>query len=443
MAVVAVVGGQWGDEGKGKIVDFLASDADVVVRCQGGSNAGHTVVNSLGTFRMHLIPSGIFSPTTTCVIGNGVVIDPPGVLDELEVLRQARIDTGRLFISDRAHVIMPYHVLLDRLEEEAKGKDSIGTTGRGIGPAYVDKVARLGIRMGDLLDEKTFHQKLSLVLPIKNKILTKLYEVKALSFDEIFGAYLEHGRWLAPHVKDTQTLLASAVEAGKTILLEGAQGAMLDVDFGTYPFVTSSSASIGGTCLGSGVPPTKLDYVLGVFKVYSTRVGKGPIPTELFDATGDYIREQGGEGHQEYGTTTGRPRRCGWFDSVAARFVARLNGLSGAAITRLDVFDGLPTIKVCVAYRLRGEVTRDFPADLSALAEVEPVYEEYPGWLSPTSGVRSYEDLPVNARGYLSRLAELIGVNLDLVSVAPSRDATISLRSILSTDRRSTLDFTR
>ncbi|MCL5960705.1 MAG: adenylosuccinate synthase [Chloroflexi bacterium] len=443
MAVLAVVGGQWGDEGKGKIVDFLANDADIVVRCQGGSNAGHTVVNSLGTFRMHLIPSGIFSPATTCVIGNGVVIDPAGVLEELEVLRRGRIDASRLRISERAHVIMPYHVLLDRLEEEAKGKDSIGTTGRGIGPAYVDKVARLGIRMGDLLSEKSLHQKLNLVLPIKNRILTQLYDAEALTFDEVFSAYLEYGRRLAPHITDTQALLDSAVEEGQTIILEGAQGAMLDVDFGTYPFVTSSSASVGGTCLGSGIPPTKLDYVLGVFKVYSTRVGKGPIPTELTDATGEYIREQGGEGHQEYGTTTGRPRRCGWFDAVAARFVARLNGLSGAAITRLDVFDGLPTIKVCAAYRLRGDLIRDFPSDLSALAEVEPVYEEYPGWLSPTAGVRSYEDLPANARAYLSRLEELIGVNLDLISVAPSREATIALRAIVPSGRRGTLDLSR
>jgi adenylosuccinate synthase len=421
MPVIAVIGAQWGDEGKGKVVDMLAEKVNYVVRFSGGDNAGHTVVNRFGEFGLHLVPSGIFSPRATSVIGNGVVINPGVLLEELEQLNKRGVDTSRFHISDRAHLIMPYHVLLDGLEEEARGGKAIGTTRKGIGPAFADKVARLGIRAGDLLDKEAFRERLQQILGHKNAILTKIYNVSPLSLDEIYDQYCKYGERLKPHVCETTSILAEALKRGDRILLEGAQGALLDPDFGTYPYTTSSSPLSGGGCQGTGLSPTMLTQVLGVFKAYCTRVGSGPIPTELKDATGDAIREQA----HEYGTTTGRPRRCGWFDAIAGRFSTRINGFTQAAITRLDVLDILPSLKICVGYKLDSETIDYFPASTAALERCQPVYEELPGWQTPTSSIRKFEDLPSEARQYLDRLEELIDCPISLISVGQEREQTI------------------
>ena len=425
MTVVAVVGGQWGDEGKGKIVDLLAERADVVARCQGGNNAGHTVVNPLGEFKLNLIPSGVFDPRRISIMGNGMVINPQVLLAEIDNLTSHGVDVNGLRISDRAHVVMPYHVLLDQLEEEARGARSIGTTRRGIGPAYADKVARIGIRMGDLLDEETFSEKLATVLDQKNHILKQLYGASPLSYDDLKSEHMRYARRLAPHITETTSIMHQAVADGKHVLLEGAQGTLLGVDFGTYPYVTSSSPTAGGACEGVGLGPTCLDQAMGVFKAYTTRVGKGPFPTELANELGDHIRERG----SEYGTTTGRPRRCGWFDAAVAGYSARLNGLHSIAITRLDILDTMSSIKVCTAYRCAGETVNTLPALLSTYARCEPVYEEHPGWMTSTCDVRRFEDLPVAARKYVTRLAQLIGCKLAIVSVGPARDQTIMLQN--------------
>lgn len=427
MAVVAVIGAQWGDEGKGKIVDELAMRTDFVVRYQGGSNAGHRVVHEKGEFSFRLVPSGILYPNTTCIIGNGVVVDPNGLIKEMEQLQKQGIDISRLYISERAHVVMPYHFLLDRLEEEARGEDKIDSTQRGIGPAYVDKAARAGIRMADLLDVDAFRAKLSTILQQKNRMITQIYGQPPLSLEEIHGEYFGYGQQLREHIADTQKMLHDALFDHKTILLEGAQGALLDIDFGTYPFVTSSSTMAANAAVGAGLPPRSIDRVLGVYKAYITRVGSGPMPTGLFDREGNEMRDRG----HEYGTNTGRERRCGWFDAVAGRFVAQINGLDAAVITKLDVLDTFPTIKICTAYNLRGQTIHSLPATLSDLAACEPIYEEVEGWQCDTSGIASYEDLPMAARAYLKRLEELLETPIAMISVSPQRGKTIQIQDIL------------
>jgi len=427
MPVIAVIGGQWGDEGKGKVVDLLAQKARVVARFSGGDNAGHTVVNPYGKFRLHLVPSGIFSPDTICIIGNGVVINPPVLINEIDELNQHGVDTTRLFISDRAHLIMPYHILLDGLEEESRGGKAIGTTRKGVGPAFTDKAARLGIRSGDLLDKEALLERLRFVLDHKNDVLTKIYGVSPLSLDDIYGQYCQYGELLAPYIRETAIMLEEVLNRDELVLLEGAQGTLLDPDFGTYPYTTSSSPLAGGGCLGAGLGPSRISRILGVFKAYCTRVGGGPMPTELKDETGDLIRERG----QEYGTTTGRPRRCGWFDAVAARFSTRINGFTDVVITRLDILDTLPRLKICIAYELDGRGIDYFPASLSALGRCQPIYEELPGWQTPTTNIREYEQLPVEARQYIARLEELISRPVSLICVGPGREQTIVKMPIL------------
>ncbi|MBI2852309.1 MAG: adenylosuccinate synthase [Chloroflexi bacterium] len=427
MPVVAVLGAQWGDEGKGKIVDMLAEKASVVVRFSGGDNAGHTVINHRGKFALHLIPSGIFSPLTTCIIGNGVAINPAGLIEEMDHLNQRGIDTGRLFISDRAHIIMPYHILLDGLEEKWRGGKAIGTTGKGIGPAFADKSSRLGIRAGDLLDRELFRERLHAVLDYKNAIMAKVHGIEPLSFDDVYNQYCRYGERLASHICETTGMLETAVRRDETVLLEGAQGMLLDPDFGTYPYTTSSSPLAAAGSLGSGIPINRVRGVLGVFKAYCTRVGGGPMPTELTDETGELIREIA----QEYGTTTGRARRCGWFDGVAARFSTRVNGFSGMAITRLDILDKLPVIKVCTGYSLDGETIDYFPANIAALQRCQPVYEELPGWQTSTCHARCLEDLPTAARRYVSKLEELSCCRSSLISVGSAREQTIEVRPVL------------
>ena len=421
MPVIAVIGAQWGDEGKGKIVDLLAEKVRMVVRFSGGDNAGHTVVNPHGEFRLHLIPSGIFYPQVVCLIGNGVVINPKVLIGEIDELNQRGVDTTRLFISDRAHLIMPYHILLDGLEEELRGGKAIGTTRRGIGPAYVDKTARLGIRTGDLLDKEAFLERLRFILEFKNIILTKIYGASPLSLDEIYSQYCQYGERLAPHIREATAMVEEALDRNELVILEGAQGTLLDLDFGTYPYTTSSSPLAGGGCVGAGLGPTEISRILGVFKAYCTRVGGGPMPTELKDETGDLIREQA----HEYGTTTGRPRRCGWFDGVAARFSTRINGFTGAAITRLDVLGALPRLKICVGYKLDGETIDYFPGNIATLEKCQPIYEELPGWQSPISHIRDYEQLPAQARQYVAKLEELSSCPVNIISVGPRREETI------------------
>ncbi len=428
MVVVAVIGAQWGDEGKGKIVDELSMHADFVVRYQGGSNAGHRVVHEKGEFAFRLVPSGILYPNTTCIIGNGVVVDPKGLIQEMDELQSKDIDVSRLYISERAHVVMPYHFLLDRMEEEARGADKIDSTQRGIGPAYVDKHARTGIRMADLLDVDTFRAKLSTILQHKNRMLTQIYGQPPLSLEEIHGEYFNYGLQLRPHIADTQKMLHDALFDRKTILLEGAQGALLDIDFGTYPFVTSSSTMASNAAVGAGLPARSIDRVIGVYKAYITRVGSGPMPTGLFDDMGHILRDRG----HEYGTNTGRERRCGWFDAVAGRFVAQINGLDAAIITKLDVLDTFPTIKICTAYTLRGKVIHSLPATLSDLAACEPIYEEMGGWQCSTTGINTYEELPWAARIYLKRLEELLQTPIAKISVSPQRGKTIELQNVLA-----------
>ena len=427
MPVIAVIGAQWGDEGKGKVVDLLAGEARVVVRFSGGDNAGHTVVNRYGEFKLHLVPSGIFSPQVICIIGNGVVINPNALLDEIDQLNQRGVDTSRLFISDRAHLVMPYHVLLDGLEEELRGGKALGTTRRGIGPAFADKTARLGIRTGDLLDKELLRERLRFILNYKNIMLTKVHGVSPLSEDDVYSQYCQYGERLAPYIRETTLMLEEALNRGELVLLEGAQGALLDPDFGTYPYATSSSPLAGGSCLGSGLGPTKISHVLAVFKAYCTRVGSGPMPTELKDETGNLIREVA----HEYGTTTGRPRRCGWFDAVAARFSARINGFTRAAITRLDVLDTLPRLKISVGYKLDGDTIDYFPASAVALDRCQPIYEELPGWQVPTNDIRQYSQLPPQARQYLARLEEFISCPISLISVGMRREQAILKMPIL------------
>lgn len=428
MSVLAIVGAQWGDEGKGKIVDELSMRADFVVRYQGGSNAGHRVVHEKGEFSFRLVPSGILFPNTTCVIGNGVVVDPKGLLTEMEELQARGIDTSHLYISERAHVVMPYHVLLDRLEEEARGDDKTGSPQRGISPAYVDKHARIGIRMVDLLDVDTFRAKLASILQQKNRMITQIYGQPPLSLEEIHGEYFGYGQRLRPHIADTQVMLHDALFEHKMIVLEGAQGALLDIDFGTYPYVTASSTMAANASSGAGLPPHSIERVIGVYKAYITRVGSGPMPTELFDKVGQVLRERG----HEYGANIGRERRCGWFDTVAGRFVAQINGLNSAVITKLDVLDTLPTIKICTSYQLHGKLIHNLPATMSDLAACEPVYEEVEGWQCDTSAITTYDRLPAAAKAYLKRLEALLETPISMVSVSPQRGRTIQVQDLMA-----------
>lgn len=424
MSVVALIGAQWGDEGKGHLVDLLASKARLVIRYGGGNNAGHTVVNHLGTFKLHLIPSGIFDPATVNVIGSGVVINPEALLQEIDELTSRGVNISKLFISERAHVIMPYHVMLDKLQEDDRGDGKIGTTGRGIGPAYADKMSRTGIRMADLLHEETLLNRLRSVLDEKNRVLTKLYGAKALSLHDTYLRFLDLGHKLADHITDTHQIIQRALEKDLPILLEGAQGSLLDVDHGTYPYVTSSPPGAAGACQGAGIGPTRIDSVIGVYKAYTTRVGEGPFPTELEGPEADALR-QIGTPWAEVGTTTGRLRRVGWFDAVMARYAAQVNGIDTVAITKLDVLDGLKTIKICTGYKLH-EATLEFPpATTAVLEQVEPVYEELPGWMSSTTAIRRFQDLPEAAQSYVARICQLVGARLGIISVGPDRDQTI------------------
>jgi adenylosuccinate synthase len=428
MPAIVVVGAHWGDEGKGKVIDMLAEQADFVVRYCGGDNAGHTVSNPLGNFAMHLIPCGIFQPRSVCVIGNGVVVNPAVFLQELEMVQRAGVNTeGRLFVNDRAHLIMPYHRLQDELNEKALGNRAIGTTLKGIGPTYTDKAARAGVLVGDLTDPAVLEERLRTALDLKNRVITTAYEHQPLDFETIRAEYLEFGRRMAPYIAETGSMVRRALDAGKVVLLEGAQGTLLDLEYGTYPFVTSSPTSAGGAALGAGIPPTRITKSLGVFKAYTSRVGSGPFPTELLDATGDLIRARG----HEYGTTTGRPRRCGWFDAVTGRYSVEINDFTGGALVRLDVLDDFPVIKVCSEYRLRGATVTNFPSRLADLEACTPVYEEFPGWMAPTVNARRFEDLPGAAQRYVRRLEELLGCPFTVIGVGPARDQSIMTGPLL------------
>ena len=427
MSSVVVVGTQWGDEGKGKITDFLSEQAEYVARYQGGDNAGHTIQFGGETYKLHLIPSGIFSPEKLCIIGNGVVVNPKSLVTELAYLHERNIATDNLRISDRAHVILPYHIELDRLQEEAKGDKKIGTTIKGIGPAYMDKAARVGIRIADLLDREVFEERLRLNLEDKNRQFTKLYDASPMNFEEILEEYYEYGQQIKQYVCDTSVLLNDALDNGKRVLFEGAQGVMLDIDQGTYPFVTSSNPLAGGVTIGSGVGPSKVTKVVGVCKAYTSRVGDGPFPTELFDEIGSRIREVG----REYGTTTGRPRRVGWFDSVVMRHSKRVSGITNLCLNSIDVLTGLETVKICVAYRKsNGEEIRHYPASLVELGQCEPVYEELPGWSEDITGCRTLEELPIEAQNYVRRVSELVGVKISTFSVGPDRNQTNILEDV-------------
>lgn len=426
MASVVVVGSQWGDEGKGKITDYLCQTATMVVRSQGGNNAGHLIVFHGKKYGLRLMPSGIFGEKTLAIIGNGVVVNPKSLLEEIHYLNAEGISTANLRISNRAHVVMPYHVLLDEYQEAAKGDHKVGTTKNGIGPAYVDKVARVGIRMCDLLEKDTFAEKLKLNLAEKNALFTKVYGQPALDFEALFEEFYAYGQELAPYVTDTAILVNEALDRGERVLFEGAQGTMLDIDAGTYPYVTSSTPVAGGAATGAGVGPNRLTTVVGICKAYTTRVGEGPFPTELFDEVGDQLRETG----HEYGTVTGRPRRIGWFDSVAMRHAVRVDGINYLSLNLLDVLTGQKTIKIATAYELNGQTIDYYPASLKELEAATPVYEELPGWDEDITQAKSLSDLPANAQAFLRRIEELTNAKLATVSVGPDRDQTIIVRDV-------------
>ncbi|GAK06937.1 LOW QUALITY PROTEIN: adenylosuccinate synthetase [Geomicrobium sp. JCM 19038] len=426
LSSIVIVGTQWGDEGKGKITDYLSENAEVVARYQGGNNAGHTIKFGGETYKLHLVPSGIFYDDKICVIGNGMVIDPKALVEELTGLQERGIDTSNLRISNRAHVILPYHIKQDIVEEESKGASKIGTTKKGIGPAYMDKAARIGIRIADLLEKTEFESKLSRNLIEKNRLLEKLYETNGFTVEEILEEYFDYGQKLKQYVCDTSVVLNDAIDQGRRVLFEGAQGVMLDIDQGTYPFVTSSNPIAGGVAIGSGVGPSKIQKVVGVSKAYTTRVGDGPFPTELMDEIGDRIRKIG----NEYGTTTGDPRRVGWFDSVVVRHARRVSGITDLSLNCLDVLSGLETVKICTAYEYQGERLEEFPASLNVLAECKPVYEEMPGWSEDITGAKSLSDLPENARHYAERVSQLTNIPLSIFSVGPDRTQTNEVRGV-------------
>jgi adenylosuccinate synthase len=427
MANVAIIGAQWGDEGKGKVVDLFTDDADIVVRFQGGNNAGHTLVVDGKKTVLHLIPSGALHPNKLCVIGNGVVVDPEILIEEIDALQEQGhlADDASLRISEQAHLIMPYHKSIDLARERLRGKGKIGTTGRGIGPAYEDKVARIGIRFIDLLEEDTFREKLQHNIEEKNIYLKAILKEKPLAFEEIHVRYEQFRERLKRYVTNTGLLLEQEMRAGKRVLFEGAQGTLLDVDHGTYPYVTSSNTTTGGVCSGSGVGPQHVQQVIGISQAYTTRVGSGPFPTELDGADGETLRREG----SEFGATTGRSRRCGWFDAVGVRYAVRMNGMTGIALTKLDVLTGFKKIPLCTAYRYNGKVVNDFPASSKVMKNAQPVYEEMAGWDSPLDDVRKLSDLPVEAQKYVRRLEEIIGTEIILVSVGPGRDQTILLKN--------------
>ena len=422
MPVTVVIGSQWGDEGKGKIVDLLAPEVDIVARYQGGANAGHTIVWDDQHFVLHLIPSGIFHEGVTCVIGNGVVIDPVALMEEIRQVEALGFQVeGRLLISHNAHLIMPYHKALDKARERWRDAEAIGTTGRGIGPAYVDKFARTGIRVVDLLDRDGLREKLRTALDEKNAILQSVYHDEAIDVEAMIEEYVDFDRRIDPFVTDTTAFLGQALADGKRVLAEGAQGALLDVDFGTYPYVTSSHPTAGGCCTGLGVPPTSIDRIVGIVKAYTTRVGNGPFPTELQNDDGELLRAQG----HEFGATTGRPRRCGWLDTVALRYTARLNGFTDLAVTKLDVLAGMDELKVCMAYRIGDKTTERFPNDIATLERAEPIYETLPGFDGDLSGIEAVEDLPCDARDYLKFISDVIGVPISMISTGPRREETL------------------
>ncbi|TMB47923.1 MAG: adenylosuccinate synthase [Chloroflexi bacterium] len=418
-----LVGCQWGDEGKGKVIDYLAAKADMVIRSQGGNNAGHTVITEDGEFKFQLMPSGILHPECTCIIGNGVVVDPIVILREISQLRERGIDPKNLIVSERAHMVMRYHPLFDQLEEDSRGDDRLGTTWRGIGPAYADKVRRIGFRIGDLQKEAFMRKKLAFVVGnVKNPILTKLYEKEAYDWESMLEEYMGYAKLLDPYIKDTFPVIQEALDRNANILLEGAQATMLDLDFGTYPYVTSSNPTAGGALTGSGIAPTKVDLTIGVYKAYTSRVGYGPFPSELTDEVGDQIRERG----HEFGTVTGRPRRIGWFDAAVGRYSARVNGVGCAALMRLDILDEQPMLKVCAGYEFRG-TRHDHPiANISHYKHCTPIYEEMPGWETEIGAARCWEDLPQRCRDYVDRVGELIGVPVELVGTGPRRDQFVT-----------------
>jgi adenylosuccinate synthase len=427
MANVAIIGAQWGDEGKGKIVDLFAEDADIVVRFQGGNNAGHTLVVDGKTTVLHLIPSGALHPNKLCVIGNGVVVDPEVLLEEITALKGQGhfMDDAQLRISEQAHLIMPYHKAIDQARERLRGEGMIGTTGRGIGPAYEDKVARVGIRLIDLLEEETFQEKLQRNIEEKNIYLKAILKEKTLDFNKLHDSYSVYRDKLKSYVTDTSLLLDREMRAGKQVLFEGAQGTLLDVDHGTYPFVTSSNTVAGGVCNGAGIGPRHIHQIIGISKAYTTRVGSGPFPTEIHGQDGETLKREG----FEFGATTGRPRRCGWFDAVGLRHAVRMNGITGVALTKLDVLTGFKKIPICTDYRSSGMTLHDFPASLKVMQNAQPVYEEMEGWEKPLDAVRSFSDLPAQAQKYVRRLEEIIETEIILVSVGPGRDQTILLKS--------------
>ncbi|MQG18858.1 MAG: adenylosuccinate synthase [SAR202 cluster bacterium] len=428
MTVCAVLGGQWGDEAKGKIVDYLSEKTDIVARFSGGNNAGHTVINDDGKFVFHLIPVGVLWPNVQGVIGNGVVVNPDVFLSEIEELEQKKQNvSGRIKISDRAHIVMPYHVILDNLNEISKGNDAIGTTGRGIGPAYTDKAARIGIRAADFKDMNTLLSRLENVLTYHNAIIENVHKKEPVSVNEIYEQCQSWSKKLTPFIDSVEHIVYDSIESNKNLIVEGAQGALLDLDHGTYPFVTSSHPTIGGACTGLGLLSSQIDIVLGVFKAYSTRVGGGPFVTELLNEQGELIRELA----QEFGATTGRARRVGWFDSVAARYSARINGYTSLVLTRLDVLDNFDSIKVCTHYELDGEKVTDFPGNISILEKCTPIYEEIPGWTTKTAGLTDISKLPSGARKYVDRIEELIGIPIGIISTGPHRDETILVNPVL------------
>ncbi|EGS32121.1 MULTISPECIES: adenylosuccinate synthase [Megasphaera] len=426
MATAMVIGTQWGDEGKGKIVDYLAQKADVVIRSQGGNNAGHTVVVNDQSFALRLLPSGILFSDKTCIIGSGVVVNPSVLLAEIDSIKARGVHISSLEISTRAHVIFPYHIRIDEEDEKLKGEAKIGTTKNGIGPCYADKVNRIGIRVGDMLDEAVFREKLKYNVTLKNRLFKMYYECDGFSYEEMLQEYLEYAEKIRPYVRDTDYSVNYYISQGKKALFEGAQATMLDLDHGTYPFVTSSNPTSGGACVGAGVGPRKMENIVGVVKAYTTRVGAGPFPAEQINEAGEYLRNTG----HEFGTVTGRPRRCGWLDTAVVKYAAMLNSLDYLAITRLDILDGLDTIKICTGYTYEGEKIEEYPASLAVMEKVQPIYETLPGWKTPISHCRNYEELPKEARAYVERISELVGVPLGIVSVGPNRDQTIILQSI-------------
>jgi adenylosuccinate synthase len=427
MPAIVVLGAQWGDEGKGKATDLLGGQVDYVVKYNGGNNAGHTIVVDGEKYALHLLPSGILSPGVVPVIGNGVVVDLGVLFGEIDAINARGVDTSKLLVSANAHVITSYHTTIDKVGERFLGDAKIGTTGRGIGPAYADKISRVGVRVQDLFDEKILRQKVEGALEQKNQLLVKAYNRKALSVDAVVDELLVHAERLRPMVADTSLLLAQALDRGEVVLLEGGQATMLDVDHGSYPFVTSSNPTAGGACTGSGIPPTRLDRVVAIVKAYTTRVGSGPFPTELLDHSGERLRANGGE----FGTTTGRPRRCGWYDAVIARYAARINGATDFVLTKLDVLTGFETIPVCVGYRVGDKTYDEMPMTQTDFHHAVPVYEEFPGWDEDVSGARSLDDLPKNARGYVEAVEAMTSVPISVIGVGPGRDASIVVRSLV------------